>query len=174
MTRQREDIVLTASFTVVAAVAAVMSAGLSPVARRAPLVVAVPTLALLALELGSQLSNARAGRRLRELRAPGIGSYVVKGKPHEETPHPDDRTERRRELAFLGWACVLLALSSALGMAIGLSLFVLLYLRLQSGERWPVAAGVAACAWGVLYGVLALALRINLFEGYVMRWIDRR
>lgn len=145
MTRQREDIVLTASFTVVAAVAAVMSAGLSPVARR-----------------------------VRELRAPGIGNYVVKGKPHEETPHPDDRAERRRELAFLGWACVLLALSSALGMAIGLSLFVLLYLRLQSGERWPVAAGVAACAWGVLYGVLALALRINLFEGYVMRWIDRR
>jgi hypothetical protein len=174
VTRRREDVVLTAIFMVVAAVAALMSAGLSPVARRAPLVVAVPTLVLLAMELGSQFSTARAGRRLRRLQAPGIGSYIVKEKPKEGTPHPDERTERRRELAFLGWACVLLALSSALGMVIGLPVFVLLYLRLQSGERWPVAAGIAACAWGVLYGVLALALRINLFEGCIMRWIDRQ
>jgi hypothetical protein len=174
MTRDRENLLLTAAFAVVTAAAVVASAGLSPVSRRAPLAVAVPTLALLALEIAGQISGARAGRRLRNLGIPGIASYVVGGRTKDEAAPPANGAGRRLELAMLGWACVLLASTCALGMAAGLPAFVYLYLRLQSGKPRRVAAGVAAGLWGVLYVVFVLALRIELFEGYLIPWAVRR
>jgi hypothetical protein len=174
MTRAREDLLLTAAFAVVTAAAVVASAGLSAVSRRAPLAVAVPTLILLVLEIAGQISATHAGRRLRNLRIPGIASYIVGGRAKDDAAPPVNGDGRSLELAMLGWSCVLLASTCALGMAAGLPAFVCLYLRLHAREPWRVAAGVAAGLWAVLYGVFVLALRIELFAGYLIPWAVRR
>ena len=174
MRRAIEDLVLTAAFAAVTAGVVVMSASLSPVARRAPLVVAIPTLLLLLLDLVSQLASTHAGERRGHWWPPGIGTYLVRSTPPGGSPRPDDATEHRRELSLLLWACVLLVLSGVLGMVVGLPVFALTYLRVRSGVTWPVAVAVAAGTWGVLYGLFVLALRIELFEGYLMPWIGQR
>jgi hypothetical protein len=50
-------------------------------------------------------------------------------------------------------------------MSAGLTLFVMLYLRLQAGQRWPAAAAVGVGTWLVLQGVLVSVLGVRLFEG---------
>jgi hypothetical protein len=73
-------------------------------------------------------------------------------------------------LAFLGWASAALALSYGAGMSAGLALFVLFYLRWQSGRSLRAAVAVSALTWIVLQGVLVSLLRIRLFEGAWVRW----
>lgn len=144
MTRRGEAILLTALFMAGVGLAIWSSLGLSPVARLAPLVVAVPTLLLLGIELLRQISQA------------------------SEPPAADDRTLRNRELALLPWLGVLAVSSYLLGMALGLPLFVLSYLRLRSSETWTTSIAVATGLWIALYGVLLQLLEIPLFRGRLM------
>ena len=147
MTRAAEGALLTLVFTTSTALVVVMSLDLSPVARRAPLLVALPTLALLAFELLAGVSRIRARSVIEE------------------------HSLRVRERALILWAGVLLASSALLGMLVGLPAFLLLYLRYRSAERWMVALAVAAGFWTLLYGVLVLVLRLPLYAGRLWSWL---
>jgi len=147
VTRAAEGALLTLVFTTSTALVVVMSLDLSPVARRAPLLVALPTLALLAFELLADVSRIRARSVIEE------------------------HSLRVRERALILWAGVLLASSALLGMLVGLPAFLLLYLRYRSAERWTVALAVAAGFWTLLYGVLVLVLRLPLYAGRLWSWL---
>jgi len=141
-----ERTVLTATLALVVGAMVGSSATLSPVARVAPLVVGIPTLALLGLELVRDLTR---GRR---------------------QPAPDDRAGAA-ERGLFGWLVILLGLTGVVGIALGLPVWLGLFLRLRSGERWTVAAAFAVGLAVVLYGVLEVMLGIRLDGGALTGWV---
>ena len=147
MTLDRQRLMFTAALTVLVASAAASAMTLGPTARRMPLVVALPTLALLVFELS------------RHLRA-----------PREEC---DDPATRRVEAATFAWLAGLVAGVWLLGMLAGLPLFLVTYLRMRSREGWTVALGMALGVWVVLFVVLDYALGIQMHGGLLDSLLGR-
>jgi hypothetical protein len=124
--RERTIVTLALALPVAAVIVSAMSLG--PAARRMPLVVALPTLALLMIEL------IRARR---------------------STASPSDRPLEPRVIA---WLSVLTAATVLCGVLVGPPLVLAAYLRLQSRERWPVALGAAAGFSAIVRVVFELVL----------------
>jgi hypothetical protein len=72
---------------------------------------------------------------------------------------------------MFGWLAVLIAGAFIAGLAAGLPLFVLAFLRVRSRERWPVAVTLAAGVWLFLHIGLERLLRISLYRGVLGGWI---
>jgi len=144
MTWRVERTAVTAVLTGLVGGLIVLSLGLSPVARMAPLAVGVPTFCLLCLELASDIFRAAP--------APGSGGHSA--------------TE-----SLFGWLGFLVAAAFLAGLAAGLSIFVLAFLRIRSEERWRVALGFAVGMWLMLHVGLEQFLRINLYGGLLGGWI---
>jgi hypothetical protein len=146
VTEARQRLMLTTVLAVLVASAAASAMTLGPAARRMPLVVALPTLALLVFEL------------TRHARAAGV--------------EPSDPLTRRVEAATFAWLGGLLAGVWLLGMLAGLPLFLVSYLRRRSREPWAVALGMALGVWIVLFVVLDHALGIQMHQGLVGSWLS--
>jgi hypothetical protein len=144
VTESRQRVALTAGLTVLVATAAVSATALGPAARRMPLVVAVPTLALLLFELTRQLRSA----------------------PRASV----DQTARVEAVSF-AWLVALVAGVWLVGMQAGLPLFLVTYLRTRSHESWTTAIGMAVGVWVVLFGVLDRVLGIQMHAGLIGSWI---
>ena len=147
MTAARQRVALTAGLTVLVAAATVSAMALGPAARRMPLVVAVPTLALLLFELARQARSA-----------PRVADDVPSG---------------RIEAVTFGWLAALVAGVWLLGMQAGLPLFLAAYLRARSRESWTTAIGMAAGVWAVLFGVLDRALGVQMHAGVLGSLLGR-
>lgn len=150
MTLASERLMLT--LAVAAAVAALTADALTlgPVARRMPLAVALPTLAMLAVEI--------------------IRCYRVTAPLDPAAPVSRPLAESR---AF-AWVGVLALLTWVAGMSVGLPGFLLAYLRLHAGERWRLAAGLALALAVLLVGGLEIGLGIRLYRGLAGVWMDGR
>ena len=146
MTRVREDLVVTLGFAACATFFLVQSAGLSRVARTAPVLVAVPTLVLCAIELA------------RQWRRPAVAG---KGSPGLH----------RRETRMLAWMAGLLVCLDLLGTLGGLPMFLFLYLRWQARESWAVSIAVPVVLGGLLFGMLAGVVRAPIDAGRLAGWI---
>lgn len=144
MTRFTEDTVLTIAITAAVAAAAWAAMSLSPVARTAPLVVAVPTLGLLVVEL-------------------------VRSRGRAATPTTP--AVRAAEGAMVGWVGVLIGACLLFGMTWGLPLFVGGYLRFRARESWMTAAVTAWGLWLVLFGVLWAILHVRVYDGLLLPWM---
>jgi hypothetical protein len=149
MTWRTERSAVTAVLTGLVGGLLILSFGLSPVARMAPLAVGAPTFCLLCLELTSDL--------FRTDPAPGL-----------EISGTGDRLGSPRVFAWLGF---LVAGAFLAGLAGGLSIFVFAFLRVRSSERWSVALSYAAGMWLVLDVGIERLLRINLYDGFLSGWI---
>jgi uncharacterized membrane protein YedE/YeeE len=145
MTESRQRVALTAGLGALVATVAASATTLGPAARRMPLVVAVPTLALLLFELTRQ----------------------VRAAPRAS----DSETARRAEAVSFAWLVALVAGVWLLGMQAGLPLFLVTYLRTRSHESWTTAIGMAAGVWAVLFGVLDRVLGIQMHAGAIGSWI---
>ena len=146
MIQVRGSFVLAAVLTAVTAVLLIASLTLHTTAAIVPLVVAVPTVLILIEQL------------VREVRRPEIAAGA---------------SLPRRERVTLGWMLGLLALIWAIGIVIALPLYLLLYLRVQSRERWTVAITMAAVTWCVLFAGLGLLLGVQPPAGAVWNWLSR-
>jgi hypothetical protein len=156
-----ERLIVTVALLVMVVIVVAMSAGLSPVARWMPLVVALPTLGLLCLEVVADAARAVGVSRLTLLNTRGL-SRVVEGTrrgPADRSDGPLQRGERQA----LVWLAIAIVTVLTLGMLAGLPLYLLLYLRLRARERWPLAIGLAGALLLVLYAGLDRLLRISLY-----------
>jgi len=128
MTPRHERIVVTVALTVPVVLAAVSALTLGPAARRMPLAVALPTLALLLIEL-VRARRSDAGFEPRPL-----------------------------EPALFGWLAALALATVVTGVLVGPAMLLATYLRFQSRERWPIVIGVAAAFAAVVFVVFDLVL----------------
>lgn len=139
-----ERTVVTATLLVVVAAAVVLSLSLGAVARVAPMVVGIPTLALLALELTRDVTQARAST------------------PGATAPAADARV--------LGWLALLVGVVAVAGVPAGVPAWLGLFLRLRSHERWPVVLVMAGGLALALHAVLVWLLRLSPVAGALPRW----
>jgi hypothetical protein len=144
MTRGREAFVVTAVLAALVALAMISTISLGPVARRMPLLVAVPTFLLLLVEL-------------------------VRRGPSTSLPTPDRAPAERRLFAWVGG---LLALVIVCGMTAGVPLFLVASARRLFGERWMPALAMALAMAVVLAGGLEYGLGIRLYPGIAGRWLQ--
>ena len=76
---------------------------------------------------------------------------------------------RRTAIAF-GWMLGFFAAIALLGFNIAVPLFVVLYLKIQGREGWPVTIILTLAVWGVFYGLFEMLLHLPFPEGWLLTW----
>ena len=102
--------------------------------------------------------------------------WVLFGSPAAETDATDFQLSggpgaARRTLAAIGWMLGFFAVIVLAGFPVAVPLFVLLYLRLQGGERWALSIVTALVAWAVFYGLFDYLLHVPFPAGWVASWL---
>lgn len=77
----------------------------------------------------------------------------------------------RRTLVTFGWLGGIFILIVALGFPVALPAFVLLYLKIQAGEGWPLSLTLTAVAGAFVYGLFVRVLHLPFAEGWVQTWL---
>jgi hypothetical protein len=147
----REDAVLCALLLAVFLGAAWLALDYPAVSRRFPLVVAVPGVALCAVQLRRDLRPAAAGV------APEIGLA--------------ERTPLAAELALVAWFVGFVVAAIALGIVVGGALAVFAFLRWRAHESLGLAAAWSAGAAGAVHLVFERLLGSVFFEGLLLEWL---
>lgn len=153
MIRAREPLVVSGFLLVAAGLFLVASMGLSRTAAIVPVVVAVPTVALLAIQFVITF------RRRLDPAEPGLHATAALGA---------------RERRMLAWVGGLLLLIQWAGFVAGLPLFMTAYLRFRSGVAWTAAVGGGVAVLVVLAGGLETLLGIHLDKGALVQWLARQ
>ena len=143
-----ERTLLTLVLTLTVAGFVALSTTLGPVARTAPLMVGIPTLALAAMALRRDVASSR-------------GQVAS-----------DDRQGVADERRLLGWLTLLIGLSAGAGVPIGVPLWLLLFLRFRSEETWPTAIAFSAGLMLALFVIFRVLLRIGPMSGSVITWFS--
>ena len=142
------------------------SFALSPASRMAPLWVLVPTIALLLVQL---LLDAipPLGRRLSLLQEGAVAPGSEGARAISE-PAPDAGPSRdlgSRELRLVLWLAWLMGLMYLVGFLLSTVLFLLPYLRVESGVGWGRSVVLTGVATAVVYLVFGVVARVPFPPG---------
>ena len=145
----------------------------SPLARFVPLVVVVPTMALLVIQWSMDL-RGNLGRILMRL------EKVIFSNSEEFRKKAFQRSARtgwalargsRQGMAML-WMLLLIVLVYLFGLPMAGLLYTFLYLRIGARDKWIPSAVVAAGVWAFTYGVFVLLLHGQYYQGQIWMWLQ--
>jgi hypothetical protein len=131
--------------------------GYKPVSRRAPLVVMIP----LAVMLGGQVTALMKG--LKQSRAKIIESSFLLILKSEKV---------KKGVVLLLWMIILMLLMYFAGHVGGIALFLVLFLRLASQERWLLSISLGLGVTVSLYVLFELLLGIPFNPGVIFKYVD--
>lgn len=166
MTRINDRQFFTLALFAFAAMMLVATAGLSEVGRLVPLAVLVPTLVLLLIQLCLDLAPGFEQKHSLLDKKDVFGIERMRLKAAEEAAN-SEVSRGRRELSVFAWVTLIAGLMYLFGSLIGLPLFLLLYLKVRSGEGWALSIGVSGVMFVFLYGVFVAVLNARLHEGWL-------
>jgi hypothetical protein len=135
----------------------VATLGYKPVTRRAPLVVMIP----LAIMLVGQL--AVLVKKLKQTRA--------KNAEYSLLPRIDTK-KLRKAAQLLLWMVLLILMIYFGGHAGGILLFLILFLRFVSHERWFLSISLGLGVTAALYVLCEMILRIVLYPGAIYAYVS--
>lgn len=161
MNGRHEAIAVTAAMLAATSCVIAWSVPLGPVARRMPLVVAIATWLLLVVELAREIRLARQGR--------GSSAFADASGDAEALPIPRRPSSER---AMFGWIGILLALMVVAGMAAGVPLFLLAYMRVHFRESWRAALLLSGAVAVLLSAGLQYLLGLPLHAGVIAGWLE--
>jgi hypothetical protein len=138
-----------------------MATDFSEEARRIPLVVGVPTVALLGMQLVRDARNV--------------------AKEPDEQPGDQEPSHSRSDLTIqdgakatssgvrAGWAFVtvlgLAVIFWVFGLLVAVPLFSALFTWLYGRERWFLTIGVALATWAIIYFCFVILLELPVYDG---------
>lgn len=146
----------------------VLALDYQPRARLVPLIIAVPTLLLTLFQFLIDAIPA-VGRRFsffQEYDLFGIETGRAAASTEESRPN---RNVFRRELSFAAWLLLLVALIYFIGYLAAIPLFMILFMRLRSSERWLITLSITAVTWAFVYFVFIVIMGAPLHEGVVWK-----
>ena len=76
----------------------------------------------------------------------------------------------RRTAVAIGWMLGFFAAIVLLGFPVAVPLFMVLYLKVQGREGWPLTIVMTLAVWGVFYGLFAYLLHLPFPSGWVFEW----
>ena len=137
-----------------------------PRARLVPLIIAVPTLLLTLFQFLIDAIPA-VGRRFSFFQEYDLfGIETGRAAEPSEGKRPSGNVFRR-ELSFAAWLLFLVALIYFIGYLAAIPLFMILFMRLRSSERWLVTLSITAVTWAFVYLVFIVIMGAPLHEGVV-------
>ncbi len=139
-----------------------------PRARLVPLIIAVPTLLLTLFQFLIDAIPA-VGRRFsffQEYDLFGIDTGRAAAPSEESRPSGN---VFRREISFAAWLLFLVALIYFIGYLAAIPLFMILFMRLRSAERWFMTLSITAVTWAFVYFVFIVIMGAPLHEGVVWK-----
>lgn len=77
----------------------------------------------------------------------------------------------KRTAIAVAWMLGFFAAIVLLGFPAAVPLFVLLYLKLQGGERWILSIVVTLLVWGIFYGLFDQLLHLRFPDGWLRSWL---
>lgn len=83
----------------------------------------------------------------------------------------DPALARRRTINIFSWLVGYLIAVWLLGFSYCVPLIVFLYLKFQSGERWPLTIALTALAWIFFYGLFDRLLHLPFPDGELFTWL---
>ena len=83
----------------------------------------------------------------------------------------DPVVAKKRAIEMFGWFFGFLLLVWFVGFFIGIPLVVFLYLKVQSGESWPLSIGLTLCAWIFFWGLFVKLLTLPFPQGALFAWL---
>jgi len=130
----------------------VSALGYKPIARRAPLIVMLPLAGML---LGQVLVLVK---KLRKQQFDGLEVSLL----------PTIEAEKLKKAIFLMvWMIILMLMIYFAGHAGGIALFLVLFLRFTSHERWTLSISLGLGITLALYVLFEVILKIPLFPGTI-------
>ena len=151
-TRRSGEVFLAALFFGYFAVLVGISLTYSPKARRMPLVVMVPGLAL----AGANLMKAAAERRAAP--PPPVEAAGAEAEGGESSGEP------QRLFLMIGWVLLLVLMIWIAGFLITIPVYTLLFMRVMK-ESWRLSILFAVSGFAVLYLLFGVTLHIELYPG---------
>jgi hypothetical protein len=121
-----------------------------------PWAIGFPLLALAMIQLVMDLTGKRA--------EPSVTSMVG------TTPDLPAPLVVRRTASICGWLLGFFVAIWLLGFPLAVPLLTFLYLKVGAAEKWPLALGLTALAWGFFSGVFERLLRLPFPEGQLFVW----
>ena len=130
----------------------------SPKARRMPLIVAIPGIAL------SAALVLREKRRLRTTEDVEPEEGHNSGTADIEAPHA-----KKRLPVMIGWMVLLVAMIWILGFLITIPIYTILYMK-SMRESWRLSIIFAVCGFAILYYLFVVGLNIELYPGLIFQY----
>jgi hypothetical protein len=163
MLNLRQNVLLTALFTLLVLMLLFASVPLSRPAALVPVTVLFPTLILLAAQLVLDLAPELAAKWSRVFPEDALGARGMSGSAAGER---ETRTRSRSsEGAVLAWLLMVLGSILLVGLAPALPLFTFAYLRCGARERWRISLSMAVGTWVVLHAMFTPVLGGRLYHG---------
>ncbi|MFH1144363.1 MAG: hypothetical protein V1774_07455 [Candidatus Eisenbacteria bacterium] len=143
------------------------TARLGRVARFVPLIVTIPTLALLAFQLVLDLAPRyrRIYQKLERTKWPGLPGRERQGDRERESGQAASNNEGAR--GRLGWTLLLPVMIYGFGFFVAIPVHALVYLRRFSGERWSLSLAIPAGLGCLLLLLVRLAPDVPLWPGWI-------
>ena len=134
-----------------------------PEARLFPWVIGIPMICLALIQAASDIRGANRP-----------GSEAVPGIDEESIPSLQVSPEvaQRRMIIIFAWIFGFLGFVWLLGFEIAAPLVVLLYLKVQSQERWVLSLVYTGVAWLFVWGFFGRFLHLPFSEGAIIGWIE--
>lgn len=96
------------------------------------------------------------------------GGPAVEAEFANEVP---PEVARRRAIAVFSWIAGFILLVLLVGFPVAVPVFVLFFLRLQSGVGWLQSVGLTAVAWGFFYVLFERVVRLQFEDGLLQTWL---
>lgn len=90
---------------------------------------------------------------------------------YQPTYTADSAVIRRRTLNIFGWLFGFLGLIWLAGFSVSIPVLCFLYLKVHSGEGWPLSLLLTAAAWLVFWGLFDRLLHLPFPEGQFLVWL---
>ncbi|MFQ5539682.1 MAG: tripartite tricarboxylate transporter TctB family protein [Candidatus Binatia bacterium] len=133
-----------------------------PQARLYPWVIGFPMVVLAVLHLAKEL-RGKIGQKKGSEQGTPVDFQFTKGI--------DPVTARRRTINIFCWIVGSVAGLWLVGFSITIPLLCFLYLKVHSGEGWPMTIVLTGVAWLVFWGLFDRFLRLPFPEGKIFLWM---
>ncbi|MGH7845294.1 MAG: tripartite tricarboxylate transporter TctB family protein [Candidatus Binatia bacterium] len=132
-------------------------------ARLYPWSIGIPMIFLAGLYIVRELTGKNEKTQQQQAANTPVDFQFTKGL--------DQDTARKRTIYIFGWIFGFFLGIWLIGFSYMVPLFVFLYLKVQSREKWPLSIALTAGAWVIFWGLFDRLLRLPFPDGQVMVWL---
>lgn len=137
-------------------------------AKLYPLVIGIPMLVMAAFHLAMDLREG-SGKKISSPASDDLPAAIP--ADIQFTKEIDPVIARRRTLDIFAWIFGFVLAAWLVGLSWTIPPFVFLYLKVKSGEGWPLSIALTGAVWLLYWGLFDQVLHLPLPEGKIHSWL---